>query len=167
MKKNYGYWAIIALAFFCSCNQNNAQLEQLKQDVSGVDYSEQFRLRFLYGFDGNSNGGPQPVAKHFTLDSLKENKPGKDALQLYYSLNLKADAISPADFDRVGSNINQVNDALGLLKTYHKVVYTVCKETAYTNTYYKLGLDNEKCRIFAEYVFVDGKLATKEANVKQ
>lgn len=150
---------MVGFVLFFGCNSNHKELEQLKNDVKNVDYSIPFNLKFLYYYESSYGGEiQQPIYKMFNLDSLSLVKPKGNIITFYYSLNSKENILSDKELLKITSSIQKQNDSLRLFNKYYRVTYYVCKETYYTNTFYKLGLDEYKCKIFANLNFIEGQL---------
>jgi len=150
---------MIGFVLFVGCNSNHKELKQLKNDVTNVDYSIPFNLKFLYYYESNYGGETQqPIHKMFNFDSLSLVKPKGNTITFYYSLNSRKSVLSDMELLKITSRIQMLNDSFRLFNKYYKVTYYVCKETYYTNTFYKLGLDEYKCKIFTNLNFIEGQL---------
>lgn len=159
MNKRNRFIYMVGFVLFFGCNSNHKELEQLKNDVKNVDYSIPFNLKFLYYYESSYGGEiQQPIYKMFNLDSLSLVKPKGNIITFYYSLNSKENILSYKELLKITSSIQKQNDSLRLFNKYYRVTYYVCKETYYTNTFYKLGLDEYKCKIFANLNFIEGQL---------
>lgn len=159
MNKRIRFIYMVGFVLFFGCNSNHKELEQLKNDVKNVDYSIPFNLKFLYYYESSYGGEiQQPIYKMFNLDSLSLVKPKGNIITFYYSLNSKENILSDKELLKITSSIQKQNDSLRLFNKYYRVIYYVCKETYYTNTFYKLGLDEYKCKIFANLNFIEGQL---------